>query len=143
MKKVKFIILLLVSVILIILLPNIVNAATVIEATETTTTSTGKVVKWKYILDADNNIQELLCTNKDDVTGEVIIPETIDGHTVVGLGKEGNTYPFGYDVGTFSNCAGLAGINLPNTVKIIGYHAFYGCTGLKSINLPESVTKVG
>lgn len=143
MKKIKFIILFLVSAILIVLYPNIANAATVIEATETTTTSTGKVVKWKYTLDADNNIEELMCTNKDDVTGEVTIPSTIDGYTVVGLGKEGYSYSIKYEEGTFSGCAGLAGINIPNTVKIIGYHAFEGCTGLKSINIPDSVTKLG
>lgn len=143
MKKIKFIILFLVSAILIVLYPNIANAATVIEATETTTTSTGKVVKWKYTLDADDNIDELMCTNKGEVTGEVTIPSTIDGYTVVGLGKEGYSYSIKYEEGTFSGCAGLADIIIPNTVKIIGYHAFYGCTGLKSINIPDSVTKLG
>ncbi len=47
----------------------------------------------------------------------------------------------GYSV--FSNCTGLTSITIPDSVTIINGDAFYGCTGLKSITIPDSVTNIG
>ena len=63
-----------------------VNAADYVDATETSTTSTGKTVTWKYTLDSNGNIYNLKCTNgKTELTGTVTIPSTIDGHKVISI----------------------------------------------------------
>ena len=120
MKRIKFLGLFFVFTILMLVFPNIVNAATT-QATETTNTSTGKVVNWSYELDSNNNILNLKCTNISSISGELTIPSTIDGHNVVTIGRE-----------AFENCSGLTGITIPDIVTSIGYRAFYNCAGLKS-----------
>ena len=67
----------------------------------------------------------------ESATGEVVIPEKIDGFTV----KEINEY-------AFENCANITDIKISNTVTRIGYEAFYNCTGLTDITIPSSVTNI-
>lgn len=138
MLKNKRILLILISVAILFLIPSICNAAT-INATQTTTTSTGKTVKWSYELNG-NSIVNLLCTNTSEVSGTLEIPSTIDGHTVVTIGNTANNYT--HYQGAFESCSGLTGVTIPNTVTIIGSEAFKGCVGLKSIAIPDSVTKI-
>lgn len=125
-KKVLITLLLLVAV---LLLPNMVNAAEV-NATETTKTSTGVDVKWSYTLEG-NNIKDLKCTNISAITGELAIPNTIDGHTVTSIGR------------AFEGCAGLRKVTIPDSVTSIGGRAFRGCSGLTNITIPNSVTSIG
>lgn len=138
MLKNKRILLIIMAVAILFLIPSICKAAT-INATQTTTTSTGKIVKWSYELDGDS-IVNLLCTNTSEISGTVEIPSTIDGHTVVTIGNTANNYTH-YN-GAFESCSGLTGVTIPNTVTIIGSEAFSGCTGLKTINIPDSVTRI-
>lgn len=65
-------------------------------------------------------------------TGEVTIPESVDGKTVTGI-----------DSGAFSECRGITGINIPSGVTSIGKKAFEWCTALESINIPPGVTNIG
>lgn len=44
---------------------------------------------------------------------------------------------------SFSECATLASIEIPNTVTYIGSNAFQYCSGLTSIEIPNSVTNLG
>lgn len=43
----------------------------------------------------------------------------------------------------FSDCTGLASVNIPESVTSIGKKAFKNCTDLTSITIPESVTNIG
>jgi serine/threonine protein kinase len=43
----------------------------------------------------------------------------------------------------FSDCRGLASVNIPNSVTSIGKIAFANCHGLTSVNIPNSVTSIG
>ena len=43
----------------------------------------------------------------------------------------------------FSGCGSLTSINIPNSVTTIGNLAFSGCNSLTSINIPNSVTTIG
>ena len=63
---------------------------------------------------------------------EVIIPETINGHSVTSIGE-----------GAFSDCSSLTSIEIPNSVTSIGSSAFYYCSSLTSIVIPSSVTSIG
>lgn len=118
------------AILLLITMPVVVNAATV-DATETTKTSTGVGVKWSYTLEG-NNIKDLKCTNISAITGELTIPNTIDGHVVTSIGSY-----------AFKDASGLRKITIPNTVTSIGNTAFSNCTGLTNIIIPDSVTSLG
>lgn len=37
----------------------------------------------------------------------------------------------------------LLTINIPKSVKSIGYHSFYSCNNLNNINIPDNVTSIG
>ena len=43
----------------------------------------------------------------------------------------------------FSDCGSLTSINIPNSITTIGNLAFSGCNSLTSINIPNSVTMIG
>lgn len=117
------------AILLLITMPVVVNAATV-DATETTKTSTGVDVKWSYTLEG-NNIKDLKCTNISAITGELTIPNTIDGHVVTSIGSF-----------AFKDASGLRKITIPNTVTSVGNTAFSHCTGLTNIIIPDSVTNL-
>ena len=129
MKKVKCITLFFIVLALLLVIPNVSNAAT-----EYTYSDTEQGIEWSYQLDSSNNVIELKCKTTSK-TGEVTIPSTIDGKTVISLKGD-------YNNGTFYNCAGITSVTIPNTIAIIGEYAFGHCTGLKSITLPDSVTKI-
>ncbi len=115
-----------------VIMPNMVNGATTINATETSTTSTGKTVSWTYSLNSNNEIQDLVCSNVDSISGTITIPKTIDGHKVIGLGYN-----------AFKNCYGLTGITFNANITSINKYAFNKCTGIQSIDLSTSnVTKI-
>lgn len=136
MLKNKRILLIIILAVALFLIPSICKAAT-INATQTTTTSTGATVKWSYELDKSNNIINLICTNKSDVKGTVDIPSSIDGHTVTKLGGDSS-----YFDGIFYECAGITGVTIPDTVTTIGHGAFYKCIGLRNITITNSITSI-
>ena len=65
------------------------------------------------------------------ITGDLEIPETIDGYQVVGIGA----YAFG-------GCSELTSITIPEGVTNIASYAFGECSGVKSISIPSSVTSI-
>ncbi len=52
-------------------------------------------------------------------------------------------YAFGHDDEESYGASFLHGINIPNTIKVIGREAFAFCTSLTSIDIPNSVTTIG
>jgi hypothetical protein len=56
--------------------------------------------------------------------GDVVIPPTIDGKPVRGIGE-----------GAFSGCSSLTAVTIPDGVTTIGMAAFSGCTSLKTISV--------
>ena len=69
---------------------------------------------------------------KTSATGELVIPDTIEGYPVTSI-----------EYYAFYNCDSLTGITIPDGVATIGYDAFSGCSSLTSITLPDSITAVG
>jgi hypothetical protein len=61
--------------------------------------------------------------------GTAVIPDTIDGKSVVRIGAQ-----------AFFQCAGLTGVTIPSSITSIGYAAFNGCIGLTGVTIPDSVT---
>ena len=87
-------------------------------------------------------------------TGDLIIPDAIDGFPVTSIGygafwgcsgltsvKIGNIVT---SIGTyaFQWCSGLTSVTLPSSITSIGSYAFYGCNGLTSVTLPSSLTSM-
>ena len=66
------------------------------------------------------------------ISGDVTIPSTLDGYSVVAIG--------GY---AFRWCEGLESITIPESVEIVGIYAFDGCENLKSVSLPDNLTSIG
>jgi len=62
----------------------------------------------------------------------VNIPPRIQGLPVTVIG-----------VIAFSDCTGITGVTIPDSVIRIGSYAFSGCTSLTSVTIPNSVTAIG
>ena len=90
----------------------------------------------------------------DYTSGELVIPDTIEGFPVTTIGDyafDGCNYltnitipdsvtTIGYS--SFGFCFELTSITIPNSVKTIGGYAFQSCKGLTSITIPASVTSI-
>ncbi|MDE7094213.1 MAG: leucine-rich repeat protein, partial [Oscillospiraceae bacterium] len=83
---------------------------------------------WQYKLNA-TGITITACDR--DVTGEITVPNEIDGKTVTAIGEH-----------TFYGCTRISGITLPDTVQEIGKQAFYQCMSLESVNIPDGVPAI-
>lgn len=59
--------------------------------------------------------------------GSLKIPSTLGGYSVTGI-----------DAYAFSECEGLTGVVIPNSVTYIGKRAFYKCSGLTSVVISPS-----
>ena len=115
MRSVKFFV-------ICVLLPSLeicLNAATIdTSSIEWTYTISGG----KVILGGGNASHPAIPTS---TTGDLTIPESIDGREVVEIGQY-----------AFAGCSGLTSVTIPDSVTRIGYSAFYGCSGLEEITLP-------
>ena len=86
-----------------------------------------RILKWS------TDDEEVTITDCDEAaTGELIIPETIEGNPVTGIGDS-----------AFSGCMSLTNITIPDSVTSVGVFAFQLCTSLTSITIPNSVTSIG
>lgn len=64
--------------------------------------------------------------------GAIVIPGTLDGHTVIGIGDH-----------AFGGCGSLTSATIPSSVTSIGDQAFVWCSSLTSVTIPSSVTSIG
>ena len=90
----------------------------------TTSNVNGVTANWEYEVNASNQIEELKCKNPAELTGNITVPSSLDGKTVVKLGS-----------GAFKGAKQITGVTIPNTVKVIGLWAFSGCEKLAKVNL--------
>ena len=84
---------------------------------------------FEYECDGDGNAT---ITKYRGNVGSLIIPDTLDGHTVVGIGPrafEGNGY--------------LSVVVFPGSVTEIEYSAFEGCRSLSQADLPSRLERLG
>ncbi len=106
---------------------------------------------WEY--DFQNN--EAVITGCRRVTGDIVIPDIIEGYSVTSIGN----YAFASSIGltsitipssitsigegAFDACTGLTSVTISDSVMSIGDNAFRGCCGLTSITIPDSVISIG
>ena len=75
---------------------------------------------------------EVTITDCDtSISGELTIPETIEGYPVTGIGEW-----------AFENCTDLTNVKIPDSVTNIGSGAFQYCN-FTSIAIPDSVANIG
>lgn len=67
----------------------------------------------------------------DDSKTEVIIPESVNGKKVVGIGNE-----------AFMENKTITSVVIPDTVTTIGDSAFFACQSLSSINMPKQLKTI-
>ncbi len=96
-----------------------------------TSTINGVTANWEYEVNESNQIENLKCTNPTELKGNVTIPSTLDGKTVISLGSE-----------AFKSATEITDITMPSTVKEIGVGAFSGCTSLSKVDL-GNVERIG
>jgi len=85
---------------------------------------------------------------------ELVIPETVDGIAVTGIGSRlfynnniltSVTLPSGVtsiDNYAFAGCSNLASVSMGDQITSIGYEAFKNCTSLTSVALPSGLTTI-
>jgi hypothetical protein len=110
----------------------------------------GRAQDYTYTIDND----AITITGYTGSDSEIIIPDTIEGLPVVGIGDyaffnyssltnviiPGSVTSIGG--GAFMYCYGLIGVTIPNSVTNIGASAFFNCTSLIGITLPGSVASI-
>ncbi|MGN0517245.1 MAG: leucine-rich repeat protein [Acutalibacteraceae bacterium] len=80
----------------------------------------------------DKSTKTATITGYPGTGAEVIIPPSIDGYSVTGIGDS-----------AFRDCTSLENIFIPESVKSMGMYALYGCTNLKNITIPERLINKG
>jgi hypothetical protein len=73
----------------------------------------------------------VIITKYTGLGGDVVIPDTIDGLAVTGVGHA-----------AFNGRTSLTSIVIPNSIISIDWLAFCGCTSLINIAIPEGVTRI-
>ena len=109
---------------------------------------------YQYVLLEDGTAEITRYSGKKE---NLIIPDTLNGHTVTSIGEE--AFYYSYDplpltavtipegvtnIGNraFSNCTNLTSITLPESLLSIGDYAFANCS-MTSIDIPNSITTIG
>ena len=73
-----------------------------------------------------------LLGNEIKPSGELIIPSSIYGIDITGIGNN-----------AFADCSELSAVTIPYSVTNIGNHAFKGASGLTKITLSPNITSIG
>ncbi len=94
---------------------------------------------------------------RSTATGQVAIPEILNGYPVVKVGIQYNpifatpsnvvsiSFPFSVtDISSnaFQGCNNLTSITIPNTIKNVGWATFDGCTKLATVTLENGIAGV-
>ena len=83
-------------------------------------------IEWNYNLDENGNIIDLVPAVPSKLVGDIKIPETIDGHTVVSIGE-----------GAFFGASYMTSLTIPSSITNIPDDVFGGCDALEKIIVSE------
>ena len=99
-------------------------------------TTNGVEYKYEVIVPLTNFVRATAITPADQLTGEVVIPSTVNyngtNYVVSQIGKS-----------AFEGYSGITKMTIPSTVSIIEEKAFRNCTALREINTPQPLSTIG
>lgn len=91
------------------------------------------VVKEEAIFTVGENGHEITgLTEYGKTLTEITIPETLNGKTITGIGKD-----------AFKNCTALTSVTIGENVTSIGSAVFYNCEALKDVTIGSNVASLG
>ena len=108
-----------------------------------------------YLTYAINDGKVTITDCDESISGDVVIPDTIDGYPVTAIGEfafadcfklEDIQFPESLiEIGdsSFSMCVSLEEISLPESLEVIGSNAFSDCYSIENIVLPDSIRSIG
>lgn len=108
---------------------------------------------YRYSLDL-GGCAEILSVDSS-ISGDVVIPDTVNGYKVRGIGAEAFKncteiksvkFPEGItkiEKSAFENCTSLESVIIPDGVSTISDYVFMGCTSLESVTISDGVTYIG
>lgn len=147
--------------VLVLVATLLVNSGFFVEAHAVSATNQvgGTTGTWVYTL--SNGTATKVYSTSTGLTGEVTVPDSLDGYTVTSVGGGTNSTQVvskslttvtsvklpstvtSIEANAFYNCTGLTSINIPSSVTSIGMYAYRGCSALTTINIPSSITSIG
>lgn len=96
-----------------------------------TSGSVGSSSEWEYEYREDGSVRLLSYSGAHVLSGEVRIPDVVDGHPVTALGNR-----------IFCECKQIESVVLPKTINQLGDAAFAICNRLAEIELPDTVKEI-
>ncbi len=76
--------------------------------------------------------QAIIADCDSSISGDIIIPSTLGGYPVTGIGTK-----------AFKKCVGITGVVIPDSVIYIDKYAFSTCESLEEVSIPGSVESIG
>lgn len=77
------------------------------------------------------NGEAIIVGHSGELSGALVIPDTLEGCPVTTIGKE-----------AFYDCREITELTIPGSVRVIGENAFTFCIGLYKVSLADSVTRI-
>lgn len=77
------------------------------------------------------NGEVIIVGHNGELSGALVIPDTLEGCPVTAIGKE-----------AFYDCREITELTIPGSVRVIGENAFTFCIGLYKVSLADSVTRI-
>lgn len=90
------------------------------------------IAQWKQVIYYRLTDEGAVITKYDSAVANIILPSTVDGHEIVGIGDN-----------VFAGKETLRSITLPDGIRSLGKEVFKNCTGLEEVTLSDSLCYIG
>ena len=104
--------------------------------------TTGEVdgISWNYCLDSNDNAINVYAVN--DLSQDVTIPSSIDGHKVIAVGMRNSNRQLGICDARY-NCRNITEVTVPDGVLYIEKYFLMNAYNVERVTLPNSVKYIG
>ncbi len=84
-----------------------------------------------YLTYTENENGAVVTGFKDGISGDIVIPETLNGMPVIAIKSKAFVY-----------CKNITSVKIPNSVTDIKEYAFFGCNSLEKVTLGSSIKTI-